>query len=53
MHKKRKETTHEEIGERTVITTSSYIYIYIYINNEYKVCYHKVVTRPKVHEQSI
>ena len=32
MHKKRKETTHEEIGERTVITTSSYIYIYIYIS---------------------
>ena len=28
VHKERKETTHEEIGE-TVITTSIYIYIYI------------------------
>ena len=27
MHKERKETTHEKIGERTVITTLSYIYI--------------------------
>ena len=27
MHKEKKETTHEEIGE-TVITTSIYIYIY-------------------------
>ena len=31
MYKERKETTHGEIGERTVITTSNvYIYIYIY-----------------------
>ena len=30
VHKKRKETTHEEIGE-TIITTSIYIYIYISI----------------------
>ena len=30
VHKERKETTHEEIGE-TVITTSIYIYIYISI----------------------
>ena len=29
MHKERKETTYEEIGE-IVITTSIYIYIYIY-----------------------
>ena len=29
MHKERKETTHEEIGERTIITTSSNIYISI------------------------
>ena len=50
VHKERKKkTTHEEIGERTVITNSWYIYI----NKEYKVCYHKVVTRPKVHELSI
>ena len=33
MHKKRKETTHVKICERTVITTSSYIYIYISIMN--------------------
>ena len=26
MYKERKETTHVEIGERTVITTLSYIY---------------------------
>ena len=34
MYKKKKETTHGEIGERTVITTSNvcmYVYIYIYI----------------------
>ena len=34
VHKERKETTHGEIGERTVITTSNvcmYVYIYIYI----------------------
>ena len=34
MYKERKETTHGEIGERTVITTSNvcmYVYIYIYI----------------------
>ena len=30
MYKYRKGTTHGEIGERTVITTSIYIYIYIY-----------------------
>ena len=41
MHKEKKETTHEEIGE-TVITTS--IYIYIHIKNEYKVCYHNIRT---------
>ena len=29
MHKERKETTHEEIGERNIITTSSNIYIYV------------------------
>ena len=39
MHKERKETTHEEIGEN-VITIS----IYIYIHNEYNVCYHNVRT---------
>ena len=39
MHKKIKETTHEEIGE-TIITTL----IYINIENEYKVCYHNVRT---------
>ena len=47
VHKERKEITHEEIGEN-VITTSN-----IYINKKYKVCYHKVFTRPKVHELSI
>ena len=57
VYKERKETTHGEIGERTVITTSNvcmyvYIYIYIYIN-KYKVCYHKMITRSKVHEQCI
>ena len=57
MYKERKETTHGEIGERTVITTSNVcmyvcIYIYIYIN-KYKVCYHKMITRSKVHEQCI
>ena len=31
MHKERKETTHKEIGER-MIATSSKIYIYIYIS---------------------
>ena len=31
MNKERKETTYEEIGER-MITTSSNIYIYIYIS---------------------
>ena len=34
MYKERKETTHGEIGERTIITTSNvcmYVYIYIYI----------------------
>ena len=51
VHKERKETTHVKIGERIVITTSN-IYIYIYINR-YKVCYHKVITRSKVHEQRI
>ena len=31
MHKERKETTHEEIAKgKNVITTSKYIYIYIY-----------------------
>ena len=39
VHKERKETTHEEMGE-TIITTS----IYINIKNEYKVCYHNVRT---------
>ena len=39
VHKERKETMHEEIGE-TVITTS----IDINIKNEYKVCYHNVRT---------
>ena len=39
MHKERKETTHEEIGE-IVIATS----IYINIKNEYKVCYQNVRT---------
>ena len=55
MYKERKETTHGDIGERTVITTSNvcvYIYIYIYIN-KYKVCYHKMITRSKVHEKCI
>ena len=48
VYKKRKETTHGEIGERTVITTSKCIYI-----NKYKVCYHNMITRSKVHEQCI
>ena len=39
VHKERKETTYEEIGE-IVIATS----IYININNEYKLCYHNVKT---------
>ena len=55
VHKERKEITHVKIGERTVITTSNiyiYIYIYIYIN-KYKVCYHNMITRSKVHEQCI
>ena len=39
MHKERKQTTHEEIGE-TIIATS----IYINIKNEYKVCYQNVRT---------
>ena len=39
VHKERKETMHEEIGE-IVITTS----IDINIKNEYKVCYHNVRT---------
>ena len=38
MHKKKKETTHEEIGERRHI--SSYIYIYIYLKNKHNVCKH-------------
>ena len=41
MHKERKETTHREIGENVITTSSN-----IYDNNEYKVCYYKVVTRP-------
>ena len=42
VHKERKETTHVKIGERTVITTSSYIY-----NHKYKVCY---LMMPKNHQ---
>ena len=53
VYNERKEITQGEIGEGTVITTSNvYIYIYIYIN-KYKVCYHKMITRSKVHEQCI
>ena len=40
VYKKRKEITHGEIGERTVIITSN---IYISIN-KYKVCYHNLIT---------
>ena len=36
MHKKRKETTHEEIGERRHISS----YIYIYLKNKHNVCKH-------------
>ena len=51
VHKERKEATHVKIGERTIITTSN-VYICIYIN-KYKVCYHNMITRSKVHEQCI
>ena len=39
VHKERKETTHVKVGERTIITTSSYIK-----HHKYMVCYHNVRT---------
>ena len=44
MHKERKETTHEEIGEWTYINT--------YISKDkYNVC--QMVTRPGIHEVKV
>ena len=37
MHKERKETTHEEIGEED-IHHHHHIYIYIYIKDKHNVC---------------
>ena len=48
MYNEKKETTYGKIGENVITTSSN-----IYINKEYKVSHHKVVTRPNVQEKSI
>ena len=37
MYKERKETTHREVDENAITTSSN---IYIYIKDKYNVCYH-------------